>query len=107
LLDILNEDLLNIEVLEGGMHMIPGDIKMHDFNFHIFVELNHVGPLVMIFAAEQVGQEQDHGGVEFRNVTDVLEEEGADLVVAEDVLVELGHDLFELVMTANLLEQSL
>ncbi len=87
--------------------MIPGDIKMHDFNFHIFVQFNHVGPLVMVFAAEQVGQEQDHGGVEFRNVTNVLQEELADLVIAEDVLVELGHNLLELVVAADLLEQSL
>lgn len=87
--------------------MIPGDIKMHDFNFHIFVQFNHVRPLVMVFAAEQVGQEQDHGGVEFRNVTYVLQEERADLVIAEEVLVELGHNHLELIVATDLLEQSL
>jgi predicted TPR repeat methyltransferase len=45
--------------------------------------------------------------VEFRNVTNVLQEELADLVIAEDVLVELGHNLLELVVAADLLEQSL
>ena len=72
LLDILNDIFPDVKILERCMHMIPGDIKMHHLDFHVLVEVDHVGALVVVFTAEEMCQKEHHSGVQFGNVADVL-----------------------------------
>ena len=52
LLDILNEIFPNVKILERGMHMVPGDVKVHYLDFHVLVKVDHVGPFVVVFTAK-------------------------------------------------------
>lgn len=61
--------------------MFPCDVEMHGFDRHPFVQTLHVRPLVVVGPTEEVGQELDHGRVQFGDVRDVLQEEFVDSLV--------------------------
>ena len=105
LLEFLDQFAIEFEREEGGLHMLPIDPEVLGLDGHILVERDHVGALVVVGPAEEVREEEDHGGVQLGNVADVLEEEVVDALVGQHVLVELRHDLLELVVPAELLEQ--
>jgi hypothetical protein len=90
---------------EGGLHVFPGDVEVLWHDGHAFVQLLHVGPLVVVGPAEDVRQEEHHGGVQFGDVGHVHQEELVDALVVQHELVELRHHLLQLVVPAQLFEQ--
>lgn len=86
--------------------MFPGDIEVDLFDGHVFMEFDHVEAFVVIGPSEQKGQELHHGGVQLRDVADVLQKKIVYALIREHELVELGHHFLELVVSSYLLEQS-
>lgn len=80
--------------------MFPGDIEVDLFDGHVFVEFDHVGAFVVVGPSEEKGQELHHGGVQLRNVTDVLQKKIVYALIGEHELVELGYHFLELVMSS-------
>jgi hypothetical protein len=104
-LELLNQGLAEFEHQEGRLHMLPSDIEVDGFDGHAFMELRHDGALVVIGATEDVSEKLHHGTMQLRDVRNVLQEEVVDAVVIEYELIELRHDLLQLVMTTQLFKQ--
>lgn len=80
--------------------MFPSDIEVDRLNGHAFVELLHDWSLVVIGPTKDVGEKLDHGTMQLGDVGHVLQEEVVDAVIVEHELIELSHDLLQLVMAA-------
>lgn len=52
--------------------MFPGDIKVDGLDGHPLVQFLHDGALVVVWPSEDVREEEDHRGVQFGNVRDIL-----------------------------------
>jgi hypothetical protein len=74
--------------------VFPGDIEVFLLDGHVFMEVYHVRAGVMVGSSEEMGEEEDHGGMQPGDVAYILEKVTVDPIVVEDVLVELGHYLF-------------
>ena len=85
--------------------MFPGDVEMLGLDGHILMQRDHVRSLVVVGPAEEMGEEEDHGGMQLGDVADIFEEEVVDALVGQHVLVELRDHLLELIVPAELLEQ--
>ena len=52
--------------------MFPCNIEMFLLNGHPLVKFDHVGALVVVGSSEEESQELNHGGMQFRYITDIL-----------------------------------
>jgi hypothetical protein len=86
--------------------VLPCNVEVDLRDRHVLVQFDHVGTFVVVGSAEEEGEELHHGGVQFGDVADILEEEVVDALVCEDELVELCDHFFELIVSPQLLEES-
>lgn len=103
--EFFNEGFAEFEDKESCLHVFPRNVEMRWLNRHALVQLLHDWSLVVVGASKDMGEELDHGAVQFGDVRYVLQEEVVDAVVIEDELVKLRHYLLQLVMSSYLLKQ--
>jgi len=64
-----------------ALHVFPSDMVVHGFNRHMLMQFYHVGASVVVRSSKQVGQEENHRGVQLGDVTDIFQEKLVDAFV--------------------------
>lgn len=90
---------------ECWFHMLPCYVEMLWANWHSLMKFFHYWAFVVVGSSEDVGQEKDHCWVKLWDVANILEKEGIDAIIGQNVLVKLCNHLLEFVMASQLLEK--
>ena len=56
---------------------------------------------VFFVSVKELREKEFHGGVEFNNITDILQKEQVNPIVCQNMLVELGDDLCEVLIASD------
>ncbi len=73
-------------------------------DMHMLMKLKHVGSSVMVGSSKEMREEEHHRWMKLRNVTHILEVPAVDGFIVEGVLIELGHDFLQDVVTSHSLK---
>ncbi len=85
--------------------MFPSVVKVLFFDFHIFVQVNHIWAFVAFGPVKEFREEKFHRCMKLDNITDIFQKEWVYPIISQDMLVELGNDLGEVLMASNLFKE--
>ena len=85
--------------------MLPIVVEVLFFYLHVFVQVDHIRAFISFGSIKEFREEKYHGGMKFDNITDIFQKERIYPIIGQDMLVELGDDLGEVLMASNFFEE--
>lgn len=105
--NLLDDVLWNFVFTKSLAQVVPIHLEVLLFNRHVLVERVHIRPLIIIRATEFSDQVKGHSVVELRDVAHILQPKCIKSVVGQSMLVKLGHNQTQLLLTSHLINEPL